>query len=274
MTVPVDFPALAALRPGEAKDVLARALGSRWREPAPHQEGAVKSIAQRARLSGADRHLGPYRRDLFSRAISDRTSRSPACASACRCEDALAKRPELKEDFRLPVYETVYLLRGHFEPLQAAGRVPLGQSLPDRLSQPASRLSGEAADDLSSARRRSGRAVRRSEFQACGAVVAGGDTMRSIWRHIQGSCRVRAQAAGRPGEGRLRAYSRGIRLSGPLSAHRGRSGAGGDHHLRRRQRDLPLLLPLLERRDKGFRRGERRGHRTMPATCAASSASR
>lgn len=43
---PIDFSALAALRPGEAKDVLARAMGSRWREPAPHQEGMVVSIAR------------------------------------------------------------------------------------------------------------------------------------------------------------------------------------------------------------------------------------
>lgn len=43
---PIDFPALARLRPGEAKDVLARAMGSRWREPAPHQEGMVVSIAR------------------------------------------------------------------------------------------------------------------------------------------------------------------------------------------------------------------------------------
>ena len=44
--IPVDFNALAVLRPGEAKEMLARALGHRWREPAPHQEGLVKSIAR------------------------------------------------------------------------------------------------------------------------------------------------------------------------------------------------------------------------------------
>jgi hypothetical protein len=42
----IDFAALAALRPGEAREALVAALGSRWRPPAPHEEGRVKAIAR------------------------------------------------------------------------------------------------------------------------------------------------------------------------------------------------------------------------------------
>jgi hypothetical protein len=83
MTIPVDFNALAALRPCEAKEVLARALGSRWREPAPHQQGLVKSIARvlgfQAQIDTSG-HIGAI---CFTSPFP-RTSRSPGCASACR----------------------------------------------------------------------------------------------------------------------------------------------------------------------------------------------
>jgi hypothetical protein len=107
MAVPVDFPALAALRPGEAKDVLARALESRWSEPAPHQEGAVKSIAKNhgfeARIDTSG-HIGAvYFREPFPQDIEIAGLRI-----GMPMRDALARHPELKEDFRLPVYESVY----------------------------------------------------------------------------------------------------------------------------------------------------------------------
>lgn len=103
--VPVDFPALAALRPGEAKEVLARALGHRWREPAPHQEGSVKSIARvhgfEARIEASD-HIGEiYFREPFSQAFEIAGLRL-----GMPLKEALAKRPELKQPLRLPVYET------------------------------------------------------------------------------------------------------------------------------------------------------------------------
>ena len=103
--VPVDFPALAALRPGEAKEVLARALGSRWREPAPHQEGLVKSIARvhgfQARIDTSG-HIGEiYFREPFSQAFEIAGLRI-----GTPLQEALAKRPELKEPLRLPVYES------------------------------------------------------------------------------------------------------------------------------------------------------------------------
>jgi hypothetical protein len=40
----VDFSALAALRPGAEWHALAEAIGSRWRPPAPHEQGQVKAI--------------------------------------------------------------------------------------------------------------------------------------------------------------------------------------------------------------------------------------
>ncbi len=106
MTVPVDFPALAALRPGEAKEVLARSLGSRWREPGPHQEGAVKSIAQvhgfEARIDTSG-HIGTITfREPFSKDIEIAGLRLGTPLT-----NVLAKRPDLKEGYRLPVYETV-----------------------------------------------------------------------------------------------------------------------------------------------------------------------
>ena len=45
MANPVNFPALAALRPGEASDAISAAMGARWRPPAPHDAGWVKAIA-------------------------------------------------------------------------------------------------------------------------------------------------------------------------------------------------------------------------------------
>lgn len=104
---PVDFPALAALRPGEAKEVLSRALGSRWREPAPHQEGIVKSIA---RLHGfqaqidTSGHIGAIHfREPFPQAIA-----IMGLTLGMPLARALAQRLDLKEAFRLPVYETVH----------------------------------------------------------------------------------------------------------------------------------------------------------------------
>jgi hypothetical protein len=106
MTAQIDFSALAALRPGEAKEMLARALGGRWREPASHQEGAVKSIA---RLHGfqaqidTSGHIGTIAfREPFSKEIEVAGLRL-----GMALKDVLAKRKDLKEGYRLPVYETV-----------------------------------------------------------------------------------------------------------------------------------------------------------------------
>lgn len=103
---PIDFSALAALRPGEAKDVLARAMGSRWREPAPHQEGMVVSIA---RVCGFDAqidtsgHIGTLRyRDRFPANVS-----IAGLAIGMPAEAALTAMPQLTVAFRLPVYQSV-----------------------------------------------------------------------------------------------------------------------------------------------------------------------
>jgi hypothetical protein len=107
MTIPVDFNALAALRPGEGREVLARALGSRWREPAPHQQGLVKSIAQvhgfQAQIDTSG-HIGtlyfhePFPKDIEIAGL--RFGMTPA--------ETLKKQPGLKEAFRSPVYESVH----------------------------------------------------------------------------------------------------------------------------------------------------------------------
>lgn len=107
MTIPVDFNALAALRPGEGREVLARALGSRWREPAPHQQGLVQSIARvhgfQAQIDTSG-HIGAiYFHEPFPKTIEIaglRFGMSPA--------ETLRKQPGLKEAFRLPVFETMH----------------------------------------------------------------------------------------------------------------------------------------------------------------------
>lgn len=103
---PIDFPALAALRPGEAKDVLARAMGRRWREPAPHQEGMVVSIA---RVHGFDAqidtsgHIGTLRyRDRFPATVN-----VAGLAIGMPADAALMAMPQLSVAFRLPVYQSV-----------------------------------------------------------------------------------------------------------------------------------------------------------------------
>lgn len=104
--IPVDFNALAALRPGEGKEVLARALGSRWREPAPHQQGLVLSIARvhgfRAQIDTSG-HIGSiYFHEPFPNIeIAGLRFGMPMA-------EALAKRPDLKDPSRLPVYESVH----------------------------------------------------------------------------------------------------------------------------------------------------------------------
>jgi len=105
--IPVDLNALAALRPGEGKEILARALGHRWREPAPHQEGLVKSIARvhgfQAQIDTSD-HIGAiYFHETFPKEIEIAGLRLDTPLA-----EVLAKRPELKEAFRLPVYESVH----------------------------------------------------------------------------------------------------------------------------------------------------------------------
>jgi hypothetical protein len=107
MTVnPVDFNALAVLRPGAAKEMLARALGGRWREPAPHQQGLVKSIAQvhgfQARIDTTD-HIG----EIYFRAPFPETIELAGLRIGLPMAEVLAKRPDLKDPHRLPVYETV-----------------------------------------------------------------------------------------------------------------------------------------------------------------------
>jgi hypothetical protein len=106
MVIPVDFNVLANLRPGEGKEMLARALGSRWREPGPHQQGLVKSIANvHGFLAQVDTsgHIGAiYFHEPFPNIeIAGLRFGMPTA-------EALAKRPELKEATRLPVYETVH----------------------------------------------------------------------------------------------------------------------------------------------------------------------
>lgn len=44
MANPVNFSALAALRPGEASDAISAAMGARWRPPAAHDAGWVRAI--------------------------------------------------------------------------------------------------------------------------------------------------------------------------------------------------------------------------------------
>jgi len=106
MVIPVDFNALANLRPGEGKEMLARALGSRWREPGPHQQGLVKSIANvhgfLAQIDTSD-HIGAiYFHEPFPNIeIAGLRFGMPTA-------EALAKRPELKEAMRLPVYESIH----------------------------------------------------------------------------------------------------------------------------------------------------------------------
>ena len=106
MTIPVDLNALAALRPGEGKEMLARALGSRWREPGPHQQGLVKSIANvhgfLAQIDTSD-HIGAiYFHEPFPNIeIAGLRFGMPTA-------EALVKRPELKEPMRLPVYESIH----------------------------------------------------------------------------------------------------------------------------------------------------------------------
>ena len=46
MENPIDFKALAALRPGEGANAVRVALGDRWRPPAPHDAGWLRAIAR------------------------------------------------------------------------------------------------------------------------------------------------------------------------------------------------------------------------------------
>ena len=106
MVIPVDFNALANLRPGEGKEMLARALGSRWREPAPHQQGLVKSMARvhgfRAHVDTTD-HVG----EIYFHEPFPETIEIAGLRIGMPLAEVLAKRPELKNPMRLPAYETV-----------------------------------------------------------------------------------------------------------------------------------------------------------------------
>ncbi len=86
--------------------MLARAMGHRWREPAPHQEGMVVSIARvhgfDARIDTSD-HIGTLRyRDRFPATIS-----IAGLVIGMPAEAALTAMPQLTVAFRLPVYQSV-----------------------------------------------------------------------------------------------------------------------------------------------------------------------
>lgn len=109
MDHPVNFTALAALRPGDAREDLSRALGAHWREPAPHQEGRVVALSKQhgfeAQIDRAGR-IGAIRyRDVFPA-----TSGVLGLRIGMPVADALAALPQLSLSHRAPVYESMYFV--------------------------------------------------------------------------------------------------------------------------------------------------------------------
>jgi hypothetical protein len=103
----IDFNSLAALRPGDAREDLARLLGSRWREPPPHRQGQVKELSHRYGFEAqidTSGHIGALTyRDPFPKTASffGLNIDMPVVA-------ALAAMPQLKLSFRTPVYQSEY----------------------------------------------------------------------------------------------------------------------------------------------------------------------
>ena len=83
--------------------MLQRALGDRWRAPAPHQEGLVKSIVGRhgfrARIDTSGHVADLYFREPFPTAIT-----IAGLNLTMPLQAALAARPDLTSPLRLPVY--------------------------------------------------------------------------------------------------------------------------------------------------------------------------
>lgn len=102
MDKPIDFPALAALRPGSDRETLSAALGARWRPPAPHDAGRVTAIFRThgfdAWLDVTD-HIGQL---YFRRPF-------PATVAGLRIgmsqREALAALPALRFAGRMVVYD-------------------------------------------------------------------------------------------------------------------------------------------------------------------------
>jgi hypothetical protein len=109
MDHPVNFTALAALRPGDARDDLSRALGAHWREPAPHQEGRVTALSKQqgfeAQIDMAGR-IGTIRyRDPFPA-----TPGVLGLHIGMPVTEALAALPQLVLSHRAPAYEAMYFI--------------------------------------------------------------------------------------------------------------------------------------------------------------------
>lgn len=109
MDHPVNFTALAALRPGDAREDLSRALGARWCEPAPHQQGRVTALSKQhgfeAQIDTAGR-IGAIRyRDPFPAAPGVLGLRIGMPVA-----DALAALPQLALSHRAPVYDSMYFV--------------------------------------------------------------------------------------------------------------------------------------------------------------------
>lgn len=103
----VNFTALAALRPGDERDSLRGALGARWREPAPHQEGLVTALSKQqgfeARIDhdgriGAVRYRVPF---PTTEAIFGLRIGMPVA-------EAQALMPQLALTFRTPAYDAMH----------------------------------------------------------------------------------------------------------------------------------------------------------------------
>jgi hypothetical protein len=103
----IDFNSLAALRPGEARENLARLLGIRWREPPPHRQGQVKVLSHRFGFEAqidTSGHIGALQyHDPFPKTVS-----FFGLNIDMPVEAALAAMPQLSLSFRTPVYRSVY----------------------------------------------------------------------------------------------------------------------------------------------------------------------
>ncbi|HLH87908.1 MAG TPA: hypothetical protein VKX28_05570 [Xanthobacteraceae bacterium] len=103
MDKPIDFPALAALRPGSDREALSAALGGRWRPPAPHDAGRVTAIFNTygfdAWLDVTD-HIG----QLYFRHPFPATITVAGLRIGMSQREALAAFPALRFSGRMEVY--------------------------------------------------------------------------------------------------------------------------------------------------------------------------
>lgn len=109
MDHPVNFTALAALRPGDTREDLSRALGAHWSEPAPHQQGRVTALSKQqgfeAQIDVAGRIGTILYRDPF-----------PATPSVLGLRigmpvtEALTALPQLALSYRAPAYDAMYFV--------------------------------------------------------------------------------------------------------------------------------------------------------------------